>query len=173
MTDDMMDLQALLEKSSDSDLLRDMTCFSAHRLMELEVEGRGCGSRPFNLAVPNCDCKYAALWPARSDPRYNQFFLPIATGRMQFSAAWLSIVVTAGCKFMQWGGGRRMDGSPRLQASCWQGCYWLGGLKEPAQDVDIHMEVTEQAVEGMAKGSGAVVFEEEVADPGRSIAEQG
>ena len=49
----------------------------------------------------------------------------------------------------------------------------LGGLKEAAQDVDIHMEVTEQAVEGMAKGSGAVVFEEEVADPGRSIAEQG
>ena len=71
------------------------------------------------------------------------------------------------------GGGRRMDGSPRLQASCWQGCYWLGGLKEAAQDVDIHMEVTEQAVEGMAKGGGAVVFEKEVADPGRSIAEQG
>ncbi len=31
MTDDMMALQALLEKSSDSDLLRDMICFSAHR----------------------------------------------------------------------------------------------------------------------------------------------
>ena len=63
--------------------------------------------------------------------------------------------------------------APCLQASCWQGCYWLGGLKEAAQDVDIHMEITEQAVEGMAKGGGAVVFEKEVADPGRSIAEQG
>ena len=39
MTSDMMALQALLEKSSDSDLLRDMIGFAAHRLMELEVDG--------------------------------------------------------------------------------------------------------------------------------------
>src|ERR1700747_3681927 len=38
MTDEMMNLQALLEKSSDTDLLREMIGFAAHRLMELEVE---------------------------------------------------------------------------------------------------------------------------------------
>jgi transposase-like protein len=40
MTDDMMNLQALLEKSSDADLLREMIGFAAQRLMELEVEGQ-------------------------------------------------------------------------------------------------------------------------------------
>src|SRR5215471_4803070 len=39
MTDDMMSLRALLEKSSDADLLREMVGFVAQRLMELEVEG--------------------------------------------------------------------------------------------------------------------------------------
>ena len=38
MTTDMMSLQALLEKSSDADLLREMIGFAAHRLMDLEVE---------------------------------------------------------------------------------------------------------------------------------------
>jgi putative transposase len=39
MTDEMMNLQALLEKSSDVDLLREMIGFAAQRLMEIEVEG--------------------------------------------------------------------------------------------------------------------------------------
>ena len=39
MTDEMMRLQALLEKSSDAELLREMIGFTAQRLMELEVEG--------------------------------------------------------------------------------------------------------------------------------------
>jgi len=39
MTTDMMDLRALLEKSSDAELLREMVGFAAQRLMELEVEG--------------------------------------------------------------------------------------------------------------------------------------
>ena len=38
MTTDMMNLRALLEKSSDADLLREMVGFAAQRLMELEVE---------------------------------------------------------------------------------------------------------------------------------------
>jgi putative transposase len=39
MTDEMIALRALLEKSADADLLREMIGFTAHRLMELEVAG--------------------------------------------------------------------------------------------------------------------------------------
>lgn len=48
MTADMMSLQALLEKTSDADLLREMIGFAAQRLMELEVgglTGAGYGER--------------------------------------------------------------------------------------------------------------------------------
>ncbi len=48
MTDDMMNLRALLEKSADADLLREMIGFAAQRLMELEVgslTGAGHGER--------------------------------------------------------------------------------------------------------------------------------
>jgi hypothetical protein len=39
MTDEMMNLQAMIEKSPNADLLREMIGFAAQRLMELEVEG--------------------------------------------------------------------------------------------------------------------------------------
>jgi len=39
MTTETMDLQSLLEKSTDYDFLRRMIGFTAQRLMELEVEG--------------------------------------------------------------------------------------------------------------------------------------
>ena len=57
MTDEIMTLRALLEKSSDADLLREMIGFTAQRLMELEVEGltgAGYGEKsPERLAQRN------------------------------------------------------------------------------------------------------------------------
>ena len=48
MTDEMMSLRTLLEKSSDGELLREMVGFAAQRLMELEIAsltGAGHGQR--------------------------------------------------------------------------------------------------------------------------------
>src|SRR5687768_14387872 len=57
MTNDTMNLQALVEKSPDADFLREMIGFAAKRLMELEVEGltgAGYGEKsPERLAQRN------------------------------------------------------------------------------------------------------------------------
>ena len=57
MTDDMMNLRALVEKTPDADLLREMIGFAAQRLMELEVgslTGAGYGEKtPERLAQRN------------------------------------------------------------------------------------------------------------------------
>ena len=57
MTDDMMNLRSLVEKSADADLLREMIGFAAEKLMALEVgtkTGAGYGEKNgFRLARRN------------------------------------------------------------------------------------------------------------------------
>src|SRR3954452_2998108 len=57
MTDDMMSLRTLVEKSADADVLREMIGFAAERLMEMEVgglTGAGYGEKsPDRLAQRN------------------------------------------------------------------------------------------------------------------------
>ena len=69
MTDDMMTLRTLLEKSSDADLLREMIGFTAQRLMALEVEGVcGAGLRPSARRRASTTATAIASGPGRRAP---------------------------------------------------------------------------------------------------------
>jgi len=75
MTDQMMSLRTLLEKSSDADLLREMVGFAAQRLMELAVEsltGAAHGERSWTgsitaMAIPKL--RKSSYFPAFVEPR--------------------------------------------------------------------------------------------------------
>jgi transposase-like protein len=68
MTNEMMTLRTLLEKSSDADLLREMIGFTAQRLMELEVEdktGAGYGEKSTDRLVQRNGYR-DRLWETRA-----------------------------------------------------------------------------------------------------------
>jgi hypothetical protein len=59
MTDDMMALKPLCEKTSDADLLNEMIGFAANRLMELETDVL-CNAGRHDTVCRGCSSFYSA-----------------------------------------------------------------------------------------------------------------
>ena len=68
MTDVMMSLRALPEKSSDADLLREMVGFAAQRLMEPEIEGlTGAAHGEYSAErINHCNGYRDRVWETRA-----------------------------------------------------------------------------------------------------------
>jgi hypothetical protein len=79
MTDDMMNLRALVEKTPDADLQREMIGFAAQRLMELEVgswTGAAYGEKTLErLAQRNGDRDWETRAGTVSEAEQGQLFL--------------------------------------------------------------------------------------------------
>ena len=76
MTQDMMTLRALLEKSSDADLLREMIGFTAERLMALEVEGLTGAAHGERSAIVSPTATATATGPGRPGPARSSVKIP-------------------------------------------------------------------------------------------------
>ena len=95
-TKDMMTLQALLEKSSDADLLREMIGFTAERLMALEVEelaGAAHGERSPDTAMAARLLHHGSGHDPVPSGRSNPFFTH--SGLLQFEEICISIVASS------------------------------------------------------------------------------
>lgn len=83
MTDDMMNLRTLVEKTPDADLLREMIGFSAQRLMELEVESQTGAVYGEKSAERLPSATATATRPGRPGPARSSYAFPSAQGLVE------------------------------------------------------------------------------------------